>query len=103
MDEVTTGSRAAADDRGVPTGHVKAAVRVHFPGDGRDLIYVGAGYSCHSPQEITPEPRHRVYCDPADRPDLFIVKDGEPPTRDARRRAGHLPERSWGRRTAPSL
>lgn len=85
-------------------------VTVYFPDGGRDLIYLEidgqwveyaksvprldvpsgpdtpsnnlhwAGYSSDSSQEITREPKHRVYYDPTDRPDLFTVKDGEPPT-----------------------
>lgn len=39
-----------------------------------------AGYTCHSPYEITREPRRRVYYDPAAHPDLFVTKDGGPPT-----------------------
>ncbi|MET3934193.1 hypothetical protein [Arthrobacter sp. OAP107] len=39
-----------------------------------------AGYTCHSPYEITRERKRRVYHDPAARPDLFPVFDGQPPT-----------------------
>lgn len=39
-----------------------------------------AGYTCHSPYEITREPQRRVYYDPAARPDLFPTKEGGPPT-----------------------
>jgi len=37
-----------------------------------------AGYTCPSPDEITREPRRRVYYDPAARPDLFPATDGQP-------------------------
>ncbi|MDQ0864801.1 hypothetical protein QF036_002382 [Arthrobacter globiformis] len=39
-----------------------------------------AGYTCHSPYEITPERKRRAYHDPAARPDLFPAFDGQPPT-----------------------
>jgi hypothetical protein len=39
-----------------------------------------AGYTCHSPYEITPERKRRTYHDPAARPDLFPTLDGQPPT-----------------------
>lgn len=38
-----------------------------------------AGYTCHSPYEITREPKRRAYYDPAARPDLFVSWDGQPP------------------------
>lgn len=38
-----------------------------------------AGYTCHSPDEITPERRRRVYCDPAAMPDLLFTGNGEAP------------------------
>ena len=38
-----------------------------------------AGYTCHSPDEITPERRRRVYCDPATMPDLLFTGNGEAP------------------------
>jgi hypothetical protein len=39
-----------------------------------------AGYTCHSPYEITRERKRRVYHDPATRPDLCPALDGQPPT-----------------------
>jgi hypothetical protein len=39
-----------------------------------------AGYTCHSPYEITPDRKRRTYHDPAARPDLFPALDGQPPT-----------------------
>lgn len=38
-----------------------------------------AGYTCHSPDEITRERKRRVYHDPASRPDLLMTGDGEAP------------------------
>ncbi|MDQ0865207.1 hypothetical protein QF036_002788 [Arthrobacter globiformis] len=39
-----------------------------------------AGYTCHSPDELTRDRKRRVYHDPAARPDLFPAFDGQPPT-----------------------
>ncbi|MFE4541220.1 hypothetical protein [Arthrobacter sp. NPDC056727] len=39
-----------------------------------------AGYTCHSPYEITREPRRRLYYDPRSRPDLFLAFDGQGPS-----------------------
>lgn len=38
-----------------------------------------AGYTCHSPDEITRERKRRVYYDPASRPDLLMTGNGEAP------------------------
>jgi hypothetical protein len=38
-----------------------------------------AGYTCHSPYEITRERKRRVYYDPATRPDLLSNGNGEAP------------------------
>lgn len=40
-----------------------------------------AGHGAGRCQELMPAHKHRVYYDPRERPDLFIIKDGEPPTR----------------------
>ncbi|MDP9696098.1 UNVERIFIED_ORG: hypothetical protein J2X79_003676, partial [Arthrobacter globiformis] len=39
-----------------------------------------AGYTCHSPDEMTRDRKRRVYYDPAARPDLFPAFHGQPPT-----------------------
>lgn len=45
----------------------------------KDLHWAGHGAgSCH---ELTPARKRRVYYDPKERPDLFIVRDGEPSAR----------------------
>ncbi|UKA56312.1 hypothetical protein LFT45_10650 [Arthrobacter sp. FW305-BF8] len=38
-----------------------------------------AGYTCHSPYEITRERKRRVYHDPATRPDLILTANGGAP------------------------
>ncbi|MFP3460912.1 hypothetical protein R5O87_08705 [Arthrobacter globiformis] len=38
-----------------------------------------AGYTCHSPDEITRERKRRIYYDPVTRPDLLFSADGTAP------------------------
>lgn len=39
-----------------------------------------AGYTCHSPDELTRNHKRRVYCDPATTPGLLFTGNGEAPT-----------------------
>ena len=48
------------------------------PGDQSGPVH-WAGYTCHSPDEITRERKPRVYYDPASRPDLLMTGNREAP------------------------
>lgn len=64
---------------GVREKTVQEETAQESPLELKDLHWAGHGAgSCH---ELTPARKRRVYYDAKDRPDLFIVRDGEPPTR----------------------
>ncbi|MBD1544607.1 hypothetical protein G9E11_20685 [Arthrobacter sp. IA7] len=110
MHDVTTGSSMPPAVQTDPAANVRAGVTVYFLGGEQNLLYVEvngqwveyvksappaepeprnhtqpgpehwAGYTCHSPDEMTRDRKQRVYYDPAARPDLFPAFHGQPPT-----------------------
>ncbi|MFC9351970.1 hypothetical protein [Arthrobacter sp. NPDC057013] len=72
--------KSAPPGRGIPSGQeIQPGPSTHAgPHTEADPVH-WAGYTCHSPDEISRDRKRRVYYDPATRPDLLITGNGTAP------------------------
>lgn len=62
-----------------PTPHTDTSHNARTGPDAYPDPVHWAGYTCHSPDELTGDRKRRVYYDPATRPDLIFSGNGEAP------------------------